>query len=255
MVFPFIALSVAANLFFPIGTIKGERLLYLPSVGWALAVAYATDQLICSQRYRVVATAMLALVVAFFGARTWTRNYDWKDEPTLFESTARSAPNSAKAQYNFGVVLQQKGAHAAAEAQFRRALDIMPRTEDAALRIGTGLELQGFVGQALPWYRRALQIAPEWPPAHRNLCRALLATSQLEAAEAACRNGLRYSPADPDLLKALGASLVARGQTEKGIDVLQRSLRLNQDDSELRTYVGQLETAARTPDNPAVTVQ
>ena len=247
VIFPVIALSVTTNLLIPIGTIKAERLLYLPSIGWLFVAAYAVDQLLRIQRYRALATIFMALVIAFFGARTWARNWDWKDYPTLMERTAYTAPDSAKAQFNFGLVLQQRGAHAAAERQFRRAMDIMARDEGSALGIGTGLEYQGFTDEALPWYRKALEISPQWVLAHRNLCRLLLITHQLPAAEAACRNGLRYNPTDSELLKGLGAAFVARGETDKGIDVLQRSLLLNRNDSELRIYVARLETTAGKP--------
>ena len=38
-VFPLVALALTANVFFPIGTIKAERLLYVPSVGYVLLLA------------------------------------------------------------------------------------------------------------------------------------------------------------------------------------------------------------------------
>jgi Tfp pilus assembly protein PilF len=242
--FPFIALLLTVNLLFPIGTVKAERLLYLPSVGWALLVGLAFDQLLRTARYRSICTVVLGLIVVAFASRTWLRNEDWRDNDALFASTARSAPNSAKAQYNLGSSLQESGATAAAVAQYERALSIAPWTEGAALGIGIVRENAGRPNDAIAWYLNALQIAPDYHDAHTNLCHVLVSTERFAAATIACRNGLRYQPDDANLLKGLGASMVALGNTDKGIEVLRRSLALDTSDHELQIYVAQLE---RTP--------
>jgi hypothetical protein len=43
-----------------------------------------------------VAPAALCLILAAFGARTWTRNVDWRDDVTLWASAVRAAPRSFK---------------------------------------------------------------------------------------------------------------------------------------------------------------
>jgi Tfp pilus assembly protein PilF len=241
---PLATMVVTANLVFPIGTVKAERLLYFPSVGWALIVAYGFERLARVPRYRPVAVGLLAMVMLVFSARTWTRNGDWTNNLTLYRSMAHTAPDSAKARYNFGVALQQEGADAAALAQFQRALDIYRWTAGAALGIAVIFEKRGHIDTAVLWYRKALEIEPGFEKAHTNLCHVLYSNGRFDAAMAACRSGLRYNPTDANLLKGLGASLVGAGATDKGIEVLRRSLALNQHDEELRAYIAQLETVA-----------
>lgn len=238
---PFIALSLTTNLLFPIGTIKGERLLYVPSVGWALLTAYTFERLLDIRRYRTVASVAFVLIIAAFAVRTWIRNADWKDDPTLFATTSRNAPDSAKAHYNFGVVLQDKGALTAAVAEYKEALAIASWTEGAAFGMGVISEKSGDIAAAVQWYRQALDIAPDYDEAHTNLCHVLFDSGQFAAATTACRTGLRHKPADANLLKGLGASLVALGETEKGLELLRRSLALNTGDHELQMYLVQLE--------------
>jgi protein O-mannosyl-transferase len=245
---PFVALLLTANLLFPIGTVKAERLLYLPSVGWVLLVALGFDRLLRIPRYRSIGTVALVAVVAAFSARTWLRNDDWSNNETLFESMARTAPHSAKARYNFGVALQDKGALAAAVAEYREALAIASWTEGAAFGIGVSSEKSGQTAEAIQWYRQALDIAPDYDEAHTNLCHVLFDSGQFAAAATACRTGLRHNPADANLLKGLGASLVALGDTDKGLELLRRSLALNTRDHELQIYVARLErTPAESP--------
>ena len=242
ILFPLVALGLTANLLFPIGTVKAERLLYLPSVGWVLVVAFACEQLLRQPRYRAVARGALLITLVLFAVRTWTRNADWTDNLTLYRSMARTAPDSAKARYNFGVALQKQGAHEAAIVQFRQALALYPWAEGAALGIGYSLRNSGSVDAAVPWYEKALEIAPALSEAHADLCSAHLSEGRLDAAAIACRNGLRYDPTDANLLKGLGLSLVASGAIDEGIEVLRRSMALNPSDDGLRMYIAQLQS-------------
>jgi len=241
--FPFVALLLTANLLFPIGTVKAERLLYLPSVGWVFLAALGFERLRGAVRGRALCTAILGLVVVAFAIRTWLRNDDWKDNLSLFASTARSAPFSAKAQYNLGSALQEHGAHAAAIAQYERALAIASWTEGAALAIGIEEERMGRVDEAIARYRQALDIYSDYHEAHTNLCHVLLNNQRFAAATRACRSGLRYYPADANLLKGLGSSLMGVGDTEKATAVLRHSLALNPHDDALRRYLESLGTA------------
>jgi protein O-mannosyl-transferase len=240
------ALSLTSNILFPIGTVKGERLLYLPSVGWVLIAAYALDHLLRHERYRRLAAGICLTVIACFAGRTWARNWDWTDNPTLYRSLVRSAPNSAKSRYNLGVAFQQENADAAAIEQFRRALDIYPWGGGAGSALGIGIiyEKWGRTDEAIEWYQKALDIEPDFGKAHTNLCRTFLGLEQFKRAVGACRRGLRYEPADANILKGLGESLIGLGEVEKGMAVLRRSLALNQDDQELRVRIAQLETAS-----------
>jgi tetratricopeptide (TPR) repeat protein len=155
---------------------------------------------------------------------------------------AWTAPQSAKARYNLGVTLQDRGEPEAALIQFRRALEIYPWYEDAALRIGIGFEQVGRADAALTWYGKALEIAPDLGAGHTNLCRLLLLEERFDDAAVACRRGLRYAPSDANLLKALGESLIGRGEMQKGIAVLRRSLALNQQDQALRIRIAERES-------------
>jgi Flp pilus assembly protein TadD len=252
--FPLVALVVTSNLIIPIGTIKAERLLYLPSVGWVLLVAYVFDRLLRNPQYRTVAAGVLCIIVAAFGARTWVRNWDWKDNATLYRSMVETAPESAKSHYNFGIALQEQYADEYAVPQFRRALAIYPWAQ-LALGIGISYQRRGFTDQAVEWYTKALEISPSFGNAHSDLCHLLYKHERYADAARACRRGLRYNPVDANLLKGLGTSLVEMGDRGKGVAILQRSLALNDGDKPLRDYVQKLELAAVSPSHDMEALQ
>jgi hypothetical protein len=244
--FPLVTLSLTANIVVAIGTVKAERLLYLPSIGWVLLVAYSLDHLLRNRRFRWATMAALCLMIALFGARTWIRNWDWKDNATLFRSMVVGAPWSAKARFNWGAVLEhEEGNDDGALLQYRRALDIYPVPE-AALAVGTIYERKGRLGEALMWYEKSLEFAPGFWAAHEHLCSLLVRQKQFARAEVACRRGLRYTPGNEFLLARVGVSLVGRGTRDEGIDILRHCLTINPDDTALRAYLSQLEMSGPT---------
>lgn len=98
--FWFVCFLPVSNLFFPIGTIMAERLLYMPSVGFAVCLvllAYWVARKTC--REALAPVALCAILLAL-GVRTWTRNADWHDNLSLWTSAVQAAPDSFKTHLN-----------------------------------------------------------------------------------------------------------------------------------------------------------
>jgi hypothetical protein len=151
------ALAVTANFVAPIGTIKAERLLFLPSFGWCLICGWTLATWIGrppDRRRLAVAGALLGLLAL----GTWTRNVDWRDDATLLTVTAQASPRSARAQKNAGAVLGAAGDLAGAERHFRRAIAIRDDYQPAWKGLATVLRLTGRQEEAQAAARRAEQL-------------------------------------------------------------------------------------------------
>lgn len=87
LVFPFVP---ATNLFFYVGFVIAERVLYLPSMGYSLLVAQGAEILYVRWRHRTwkkVAVSFVSVwLLVTYGLRTVTRNLDWKSEESLYRS-------------------------------------------------------------------------------------------------------------------------------------------------------------------------
>jgi protein O-mannosyl-transferase len=92
----FISFVPASNLLIVSGTIMAERLVYLASAGVIACVVIAV-QAPALDKWRNAVTATLCIVTIAFGARTWIRNGDWRDDLSLWSATARTSPRSFKA--------------------------------------------------------------------------------------------------------------------------------------------------------------
>ena len=88
LVLPFIP---ATNLFFYVGFVVAERVLYIPSIGFCLTVAVGCHvvhdvRLRGRRRLRRAFRAALVVLLLLLAARTVRRNQDWLTEESLYRS-------------------------------------------------------------------------------------------------------------------------------------------------------------------------
>jgi protein O-mannosyl-transferase len=126
--------AITANILMPTGTIMGERLAYLPSMGFCLLAALGWNWL--RHRQRMVALAALTAVVAAFGMRTIVRNQDWKDNMSLYSAGVRVSPGSAKMHGNLGGEYMAAVQWDLAASEYETALRINPDYPDVLAAYG-----------------------------------------------------------------------------------------------------------------------
>jgi tetratricopeptide (TPR) repeat protein len=142
--------ALTSNIPIIIGTIFAERILYLPSAGICLAIAYLLTRAGSRPGARTVAAATVAVLALVGAARTWARNPDWQSNGTLFAAAAAASPRSCKALDGHAFELLLAG-----------------RPDDAR-----------------PWAARALEIYPAYPRAHLTTAKILRALADREKAPA-----------------------------------------------------------------------
>ena len=244
-----IPLAVTSNVVFPIGTIKAERLLYLPSVGWCLAFGWLAAA--AARSHRQVALAAVAALLLAFAARTWARNPAWSDNFILFTAAVQSEPESAKAHYNLGIAYDTRGDFDNAMLELRQALAIHPDCAEAAFAIGSIYERKGIEAGALHWYGQAVARDWNYPRAHLNIGALRYQRGEYDAAEAAFRTGLTQDPRNPRLLLGLGLALQAQGRRQESQLVLASIDTAHVSDLTIRDALMAAELAAAVPDAAA----
>eukprot|EP00117_Sycon_ciliatum_P006444 scpid30982/ scgid0518/ Transmembrane and TPR repeat-containing protein 2 len=160
----------ASNLFFYVGFVLAERVLYIPSMGYCLLVAVGMQRvrnLSFMKAHRSMFTACIAVVLLALSMRTWQRNADWQNEESLYRSGIPYNP--AKAWGNLANILKGKGdTHGAVDA-YRNALKHRSNMADAHYNLGVTLQdLKDFPGAGRS-YRNAIECRPSLALAHLNL--------------------------------------------------------------------------------------
>ncbi len=126
-----------SNVPFLIHTILGERVLYLPSIGFCVFLAALLHHgwLSGKSPVKLAAVSAIAMLFLFHAGRTHVRNKDWKDDLTLFAATAKVSDNSVRVLNNSGNVKLIRGDMEGAEKSYRKALAIFPEYDDAAVNL------------------------------------------------------------------------------------------------------------------------
>ena len=134
MVIPFIP---ASNLFFPVGFVIAERVLYIPSMGFCMIVAYGAWLLNKHTTiFSVLIKFLLFYLIFIHGLKTLVRNQDWRDNHSLYTSALHVFPNNAKMWSNLATELSRMENKNLSEACFRQAIAIEPNFTTGYMNLG-----------------------------------------------------------------------------------------------------------------------
>ncbi|XP_076324019.1 protein O-mannosyl-transferase TMTC2-like, partial [Tachypleus tridentatus] len=167
LVLPFIP---ATNLFFYVGFVVAERVLYIPSMGFCLLIALGFEHLCKRQesaRRRRTLLCILVLIFILFSIRTFRRNQDWYTEESLYRSGIPINP--PKAYGNLANILSAQGKKSKAEWAYKKALSYRSNMADVHYNLGILLQEQGRYEEALQGYKLAIQFRPRLAMAHLNM--------------------------------------------------------------------------------------
>ena len=96
----------ASNLFFPVGFVIAERVLYIPSIGFCVLVGLGLETVRGKMNRRWFSFLFYCLLF-LFASKTIQRNSEWLDTKSLAESGIKVNPNNAKVHLTLGNYLAQ----------------------------------------------------------------------------------------------------------------------------------------------------
>ncbi|XP_050298549.1 protein O-mannosyl-transferase TMTC2-like [Anthonomus grandis grandis] len=170
----------ATNLFFYVGFVMAERVLYLPSAGFCLIIGIAGAEMWKSEKTRAFFCAGFCLVTIGFCAKTVLRNRDWNSEESLYRSAIPFNP--PKAYGNLGSILNSHGRVAEAKAAFRKALKYRPNMADVHYNLAVLLQSEQKLDEAIQSYQKAIHFRPSLALAYVNLGTAFIAAGKCDEA-------------------------------------------------------------------------
>lgn len=106
----FITFSIVSNFFFSIGANMAERFMFMPSLGFCLIVALFSMRLAEHWNRKKLNLGfsriafILGAITLLFGTLTIQRNFDWKDNMTLFSKDVLVSANSAKINFDLAAL-------------------------------------------------------------------------------------------------------------------------------------------------------
>lgn len=160
MVLPFLP---ASNLFFPVGFVIAERVLYMPSMGYCLLIAYGF-QLLSEKFTKKLAWSCMVFLLMTHAAKTYTRNWDWETEYSIFMSGLKVNQRNAKLFNNVGHALESEGQYLDALKYFHAAVNVQEDDVGAHINVGRTYNHLKMFKEAEDAYLRAKSLLPKAKP-------------------------------------------------------------------------------------------
>jgi len=184
-----------------------ERYAYAASYGFCLLIALVLTSERWNQKKWLQMTLITTILVAY-GARTYVRNFDWKDPITYWEKIVSNYPNHIAAQLNLAQEYQINNRPKEAIQRYQIILDIKPDFATSYHRIGQINQYYGDFDQAIKAYDQALQIEPNLGEtkyyksmSHYYLATKLVQENQPKEAVDQLKIALQLNPLDPDIIQ------------------------------------------------------
>uniref|UniRef100_A0A3P8PZN6 dolichyl-phosphate-mannose--protein mannosyltransferase n=1 Tax=Astatotilapia calliptera TaxID=8154 RepID=A0A3P8PZN6_ASTCA len=234
LVFPFIP---ASNLFFRVGFVVAERVLYMPSMGYCILVAHGLGRL-CSSVGRwgtAVLSVSMLLLVLLFSWKTVHQNNVWLSREALFLSGIQTLPHNAKVHYNYANFLKDAGRHQEAIHHYTTALRLYPRHASAMNNLGT---LTRSPEEAEMYYRKALETNPQHNRALFNLGNLFKSQGKEKEAEALLKDSIRFGPHFADAYSSLASLYAEQKRFSEANEVYLKGIENCPDSSDLHNNYG-----------------
>ena len=147
IILPFLPSS---NLFFTVGFVVAERVLYLPSMGLCLLVALGVYRAKSYSRFgSLVIHFGVTLLLLSYSAKTLQRNRDWVSKTTLYRSAVKHFPTNGFLISNLAREYSlEENDTATAESLYRYGIDVAPNVYLSYVNYGSLLKSQGRLTEA-----------------------------------------------------------------------------------------------------------
>lgn len=194
----------ASNLFFRVGFVVAERVLYLPSLGFSMLVVLGLSRLASVVKNKRVIQLLTVTVLLAFVGRSAQRSYEWRCEETLFRAGLEVCPLNAKVHYNIAKNAGDNGQRDVAVREYREALRLYPEYDQAMNNLANILKDMGQLMEAKGLLQRAIEIRLDFAAAWMNLGIVQSSLGLLQDAQKSYLTAIRHRRKYPDCYYNLG---------------------------------------------------
>nr|XP_014694866.1 protein O-mannosyl-transferase TMTC4 isoform X2 [Equus asinus] len=192
LIIPFLP---ASNLFFRVGFVVAERVLYLPSAGYCMLLTFGFGTLSKHTKKKKLVAAFVLGILFINTLRCMIRSGDWRSEEQLFRSALSVCPLNAKyadlnrhvdalnawrnatvlkpehslAWNNMIILLDNTGNLAQAEAVGREALELIPNDHSLMFSLANVLGKSQKYKESEALFLKAIKAHPNAASYHGNL--------------------------------------------------------------------------------------
>jgi tetratricopeptide (TPR) repeat protein len=207
-----------SNLVRPAPGIIAERFLFIPSIGFAIALGYLLYRLfwhdpanrkISTSRLAGILTVLVVILIPYSG-KTYLRNIDWKTEYTLYKADMPYLYNSSKANDLYANEIMKS-----VNKELAKPVNVLKFIEPQ-------------IQEAIRHWERTIEIQPDFSSAYRNL--GIVYNRVYKNYDTAIyyfNKSLDYEPDNPMTYFNLGMATEGKGDYQTAVRYYQKSLSLD----------------------------
>ena len=217
-----------SNLLIPMGTIMAERVLYIPSAGFLIALV-PTAGVCLAQKDWWFGAAPLVVAALLCGVLTLKRNHEWSDPLLFWRRTAEVSPQSARALRVYGQALIDRNRFREAIAPLRKSVGIYPVYDYAWVDLGIAQMQSGDASAAETSLKRALRLNDENAEAHLALGALYMGAGRGDLARPRFERAIGLKPTLAEARFNLGTLYLQAGAIRLAIAQFRAALRRTPD--------------------------
>lgn len=245
-----VTFSISSNLAFTIGTHFGERLLFIPLLGFCIIIGYYINRLIVVPKLKNTGAFLTLVILLAYSSKTISRNAAWKSDLTLYSTDIKTVPNSARINYSLGLeIMKEKAVKAVnevdkvkyfseAESFLLKATDLYPSYSDAFGNLGLLKYRTKDFSSAERYYLKAIELNPKNAIVLSNLGAIYFEMQQYEAAKNTYSRALSANPNMADANANMGATLATLGQLKAALPYFTKAVELNPSNAQNYYFLG-----------------
>ncbi|MGK0298459.1 MAG: tetratricopeptide (TPR) repeat protein [Gammaproteobacteria bacterium] len=169
-----------------------EHRLYLPMVGFSLAISYFLFYIFKTQfEFR---NFVIIVLITLLSVGTYQRNLIWADSNKLWSDVIEKNSDSYRGYYSLANDYLEKGLLNEAITHYQKAIEIKPNYAKAYNNLGIALKTHGNLGSAVQQYSLAIFFNPEDSKTYYNIAIALDELGDVQRAVTEYKNAISKNP-------------------------------------------------------------
>lgn len=215
ILFYFITFSVVSNLVFNLGLLMNERLIFMPSLGYSIILAYLLVKhlypLLEKKRKVSWFFGVAIILLGLYSAKSISRNTDWKNDNTLYYKDVETSVNSARCNVVAGSLM-------IIEAKTKTIQN----------------ERLVLVNKGIKYVERGLKLHPDNPQGWIALGEAFYHRGELERSFRFYKETYKYdeiSRVATDNLKAIVVTFKEKGNIDKAKQLVDELIKQNSENN------------------------
>jgi len=259
ILFYLIGFSLFSNVLVLIGTSYGERLQYIPSLGFVFALAWAICKIFKINDLKdiwnpngkgTLVWGIAGFLLMAYSLKTVFRNGAWYDSASLYAADVPTSPNCAKLNYHNALEVTKGGLDEKSGeltnreqvekgvAAYTRTIELYPEYHDAYGSRGLAYFRLGQYDKAFEDYQVAIKYRPNDAKVLSNMGFIYFMRGQLDKAEEVYRKSILYDPRFVDARRNLGAVMAMKKNFPAAMEQWQEGLKYEPNNATLLFYMG-----------------